>query len=113
MSIPFSLANFFAKGEINILPELFKTSVLSCCASGTAAFKTAFSATGSSLFASGEKPATTPLTSVPAGPITAKIASTSADSPSLTPTYNRVPSLKDSNSIVACRFQFRLKYRLH
>ena len=40
-------------------------------------------------------------TSVPAGPKIAKMVSTGAVPPSSTPIYNKVPALKDSNSMVA------------
>ena len=42
-----------------------------------------------------------PVMSVPTGPMMAKTLSTAADCPSLIPMNNKVPALKDSNSIVA------------
>ena len=42
-----------------------------------------------------------PVMSVPAGPMMAKTLSITADCPSLIPMNNKVPALKDSNSIVA------------
>ena len=60
---------------------------------------------GASSFLAGsdvaEKLEATPETSVPAGPIIAKRASTLADSPSFNPISNNVPDWNDSNSIVA------------
>ena len=82
ISIPFSEAIFLAKGEILILPPVEVVVETVAFTAGTDSVFGASVATGAATF---PPPATIADTSVPAGPIIAKISSTFVAFPSETP----------------------------